>query len=99
DDLVATAGSICEAAVALRNAGALKVYCAVSHAVLSGPAIERIENAPIEEFIVTDSIPLDPAKRKPLIKVLSVASLLAEAIARIHKEESISILFDEVKIQ
>lgn len=94
DDLVATASSICEAAIALKKAGGLKIYCAVTHPVLSGPAIERVMDAPIEEFIVSDSIPLDDKKKDKKFKVLSVAPLLGEAIRRIHHEESVSSLFD-----
>lgn len=94
DDLVATASSVCEAAVALKKAGALKISVAVSHPILSGPAISRIKEAPIEEFVVTDSIPLGPEKKDPVFKVLSVAPLLGEAIRRIHNEQSVSCLFD-----
>ena len=94
DDLVATASSLCEAAGALKKAGALKIYAAVSHPILSGPAIERIRNSVIEEFVVSDSIPLGPEKKDPIVKVLSVASLLGEAIRRIHQEESVSSLFN-----
>ena len=94
DDLVATASSICEAAVALKKAGALKVYAAVTHPVLSGPAIERIKKSPIEEFIISDSIPLDSGKKDPVFRVLSVSTLLGEAIRRIHQEESVSSLFN-----
>lgn len=94
DDLVATASSLCEAAAALKKAGALKIFAAVSHPILSGPALERIKSAPIEEFIVTDSIPLSPEKRDPIFKVLSVAPLLGEAIQRIHDEKSVSSLFN-----
>lgn len=93
DDLVATASSMCEAAAALKKAGALKIWAAVSHPILSGPAIERIKGSPIEEFAVTDSIPLDRAKRDKVFKVLSVAPLLGEAIKRIHDEKSVSSLF------
>jgi ribose-phosphate pyrophosphokinase len=93
DDLVATASSMCEASLALKKAGAIKIWAAVSHPILSGPAIERIKSSPIEEFIVTDSIPLDPSKRDSVFKVLSVAPLLGEAIRRIHQEESVSSLF------
>ncbi len=95
DDLSATASSICEAAVALKKAGALKVYAAITHPVLSGPAYERIQKAPFEEFIVSDTIPLDEAKKNSKLKVLSVASILGEAIRRIHNEESVSSLFTE----
>ena len=94
DDLVATASSMCEAASALKKAGALKVFAAVSHPILSGPAIERIKKSPIEEFVVTDSIPLAPEKKDPVFKVLSVSGLLGEAIKRIHHESSVSSLFN-----
>ena len=94
DDLIATAGSIVEAASALSKAGAKNIYAAVTHPVLSGPAISRIESSCIKQLIVCDTIPLDQTKKHPKIKVLSVASLLAEAIKRIHNEESISCLFD-----
>ena len=94
DDLVATASSMCEAAVALKKAGALKILAAVSHPILSGPAIERIKGSPIEEFVVSDSIPLDSKKRHSVFTVLSVAPLLGEAIKRIHGEESVSSLFN-----
>ncbi len=94
DDLAATASSICEAAGALKKAGALKIYANVTHPVLSGPAIERIKKAPFEEFIVTDTIPLDESKKTSAIKVLSVAPILGEAIRRIHNEESVSSLFN-----
>ena len=94
DDLVATAGSICEAAAALKKAGALKIFAAVSHPILSGPALERIKKSVIEEFIISDSIPLSPEKKDPVFRVLSVAPLLGEAIRRIHDEESVSSLFN-----
>ena len=94
DDLVATASSICEAAQALKKAGALKIFAAVTHPILSGPAIERIKKSPIEEFIISDSISLDASKKDPVFRVLSVAPLLGEAIRRIHQEESVSSLFN-----
>lgn len=94
DDLVATASSICEASVALKDAGALRIFAAVSHPILSGPAIERIKKSKIEEFIITDSIPLSPEKKDPIFKVLTIAPLLGEAIKRIHHEESVSSLFN-----
>ncbi len=93
DDLVATASSICEAAGAIKKAGALRIFAAVSHAILSGPAVERIRGSLIEEFVVSDSIPIGPEKKDPILKVLSVAPLLGEAIRRIHSEESVSSLF------
>ena len=94
DDLVATASSVCEAAEALKKAGALRLFAAVSHPILSGPALERIRKAPFEEFVFTDSVPLPPEKQDAVFKVLSVASLLGEAIQRIHQEQSVSSLFD-----
>ncbi len=94
DDLVATGGSLMEAANALKKAGVKKIYAAVVHGVLSGDAIKNIENSILEELIITDTIPLADHKKNPKIKVLTVAPLLAEAIKRIHREESISCLFD-----
>jgi ribose-phosphate pyrophosphokinase len=93
DDIVATGGSICEAAVALKKHGALDVYAAITHPILSGPAIQRINKAPFKEVVVTDTIPLGPGRRHRKIKALSVSKLLGEAIRRIHHEESVSSLF------
>jgi ribose-phosphate pyrophosphokinase len=95
DDLVATGGSLTEAIKALKDVGVEKVYAAVSHGVLSGPAIERFKECKdLEELVITDSIPLSKAKRIPKIKQLTVAPLMAEAIKRIHNEQSISCLFE-----
>ncbi len=95
DDLVATGSSLIEAVEALKKAKCKSVRAAISHGVLSGPAIERIEACKdLKELAITDSIPLADHKQHPRIKVLSVANLLGEAIKRIHNEESISILFD-----
>jgi len=94
DDIVDTAGTITKAAEVLKNFGAKKVYACATHAVLSGPAIERIENSVIEKFIVTDTIPLPEEKKIDKIEVVSVAPIFAEAIRRIHMDESVSILFD-----
>ncbi|MBI2871501.1 MAG: ribose-phosphate pyrophosphokinase [Candidatus Omnitrophica bacterium] len=93
DDIVATGGSLCEAAHALKKHGAQDIYAAVTHPVLSGPAMERIAKAPLQQLVVTDTIPLGPGRRHRKIKVLSVAPLLGEAIRRIHLEESVSSLF------
>jgi len=93
DDMVATAGSLVEAADAVKKAGALDVYAMISHPVLCGPAIERLKKSAIKELVVTDTIPIPKEKMLPRIKVLSVAGLLGEAIKRIHEEESISVLF------
>lgn len=95
DDLIATGSSLIEAVEALKKAKANCVQAAVSHGVLSGPALERIDKCSgLERLLISDSIPLDDSKKHPKIKVLSVAGLLAEAIKRIHNEESVSSLFD-----
>ena len=94
DDIVDTAGTITKAASVLKKFGALKVYACATHPILSGPAIERIENSEIEKFIVTDTIPLSDEKKIDKIEVVSVAPLFAEAINRIFKNESVSRLFD-----
>ena len=92
DDLIATGSSLVEAAVALRRAGATAVYACVTHPLLTGSARERIQQSPLQELIVTNTVPIRQRSRK--MTVLSVASLLAEAIQRIHYEQSISSLFD-----
>jgi ribose-phosphate pyrophosphokinase len=94
DDMIDTAGTLTNAAKALMDAGARSVSACATHAVLSGPAIERIQNSPLAEVVVTDTIPLRPeAKACPKIKQLTVARLLGEAIKRIHHGDSISSLF------
>jgi len=93
DDIVDTAGTLCQAAKAIKERGAKHIIAAASHAVLSDPALQRIEESPIEEMIFTDSIPLD-ASKSAKIKVLSVAELIAEAIKRNHEGLSISELFE-----
>ncbi|MGM9987006.1 MAG: ribose-phosphate diphosphokinase [Bacillaceae bacterium] len=94
DDMIDTAGTITLAANALVDSGATEVYACCSHPVLSGPAIERIENSKIKELVVTNSIRLPEEKRISKIVELSVAPLIAETIIRVHEEESISSLFD-----
>lgn len=95
DDMVDTAGTLAKAAEALMDKGAKEVFGCCTHPVLSGNAVERIENSPIRELIVTDTIPLSPEAAKcPKIKVLSVAKLFGEAIKRIHLNESVSVLFE-----
>jgi ribose-phosphate pyrophosphokinase len=94
DDMLATSGSLVEAVAALKKAGALEVYATITHPVLCGPALERLKKSQIKELVVTDTIPIPKENMIPRIKVLSVASLLAEAIKRIHTEKSISVLFD-----
>jgi ribose-phosphate pyrophosphokinase len=94
DDLVDTAGTLVGSAAALMEKGAARILGCFSHAVLSGPAIARLENAAIERIAVTDTIPLDEARAaSPKVAVLSVAGLLGEAIARIHSNSSVSSLF------
>jgi ribose-phosphate pyrophosphokinase len=94
DDMVDTAGTMTQAAAALKEQGARKVSAACTHAVLSGAAVERINNSDIEEIIATNSIPLDSKKEQlKKLTVLSIAPLLGEAIKRIHEESSISSLF------
>ncbi len=95
DDMIDTAGTLTEAARSLMDAGAGSVYAAISHPVLSGPAIKRINESPLTELIVTDSIPLRPeARDSGKIHVVSVAAHMGEAIRRINNEESVSSLFD-----
>jgi len=94
DDLVATAGSLIEASNALKKAGAKDIYAAITHPVLSGLAIKRIEASHIKKLFVTNTIPVEDGKRHEKIEVLSIAPLLADAIKRIHSEESVSCLFD-----
>ncbi|MBI5461652.1 MAG: ribose-phosphate diphosphokinase [Gammaproteobacteria bacterium] len=94
DDLVDTAGTLCKAAQALKDHGARRVMAYCTHPVLSGPAIENLNNSVLDELVVTDTIPLrDAAKNCPRIRVLSVAEMLAETMRRISLEESVSSLF------
>ena len=96
DDMVDTANTLCEAANALKEKGATRVLAYCTHPVLSGPAIERIENSAMDELVVTDTIPLSEAARAcKRIRQLSTAELLAETIRRINNEESVSSLFTE----
>jgi len=93
DDMIDTAGTLIQAVEAVTREGARRVLACGVHPVLSGPAIKRIAASRIEELVITNSIPLSPSKELPKIRVLSVAPLLAEAIRRIHDEESVSTLF------
>jgi ribose-phosphate pyrophosphokinase len=94
DDIIDTAGTLVKTADALYESGAATVYACASHAVLSGPAIERIANSRLEQVVVTNSIPLrEPAQKLSKIKVLSIAGLLGAAIESIHMETSVSTLF------
>ena len=94
DDMIDTAGTLTQAAKALKENGARAIYACATHGVLSGPAIERINNSDIEEIVLTDTIPLgDKEQLSSKVRMLSVADLLAEAIRRIHEDESVSSLF------
>lgn len=94
DDIIATAGSFCGAVKILKEHGAKKVYGACVHPILSGPAIQRIDETPIEKLLVSNSIPpKEEVKQNPKIEYVSVAALLGEAIRRIHDNESVSSLF------
>lgn len=94
DDIIDTAGTITLAANALVESGAKEVYACCTHPVLSGPAIERIENSKIKELVITNTIPLPEEKKTGKITQLSVAPLIGEAIVRVHELKSVSILFD-----
>ena len=93
DDMIDTAGTITNAANALKEFGAKNIYAGCTHAVLSGPAIERIENSAISELIVLDTIKLPKEKENDKIKVLTVAEMFGEAIKKIFSNESVSVLF------
>jgi ribose-phosphate pyrophosphokinase len=93
DDMIDTAGTLIQAVDALRREGARRIVACAVHGVLSGPAIGRIRDSGLEEVIITNTVPLTPERQLSKIRVLSVAPLLAEAIRRIHDEESVSTLF------
>jgi ribose-phosphate pyrophosphokinase len=94
DDIVDTGGTLAKAAFALTEKGAREVYACCTHAVLSGQSVKVLSESPIKEMIVTDTVPLkEKARECPMIKVFSISSLLAEAIGRIYKDESVSSLF------
>ena len=97
DDEIDTAGSLVEAVDALIKAGATEVYSCCTHAVFSGPAIERISASPVKEVVVTDTIPVPETKQNGKITVLSTAPLLGEAIHRIHDGLSVGAMFDEIR--
>ncbi len=94
DDMIDTAGTVSEASRALKELGAHSVYVCATHALLSGPARERLMNAPIEEVAVTDTIALPPERRFEKLAILSVGELLSKAIRFTHAEQSVSSLFD-----
>lgn len=97
DDIIATAGTICSAANLVKERGAENVYVGATHGVFAPLSFERLAKAPIDEVVVTDTIPLnDQAKKNKTIKVLSVSAMLGEAIKRIHRNESVSNLFRNI---
>ncbi len=96
DDMIDTAGTLCEAARELKKHGAKRVYAFATHGLFSGPAVKRIEESPLEEVIVTDTIKLsDSAKACAKIRQLSISVLIADCIRRIHQKESLNVLFGE----
>ncbi|MEK7817921.1 MAG: ribose-phosphate pyrophosphokinase, partial [Actinomycetota bacterium] len=94
DDMIDTAGTIAEGARVLIDRGAREVYATATHPVLSGPAYERLEDSPVKEVVVTDTLPLNPDKKTSKIKVLSIASTLASTIQNVFMDESVSRLFE-----
>ena len=94
DDMIDTGGTMAEAAVALKRLGARDIYICATHALLSGPAVERLCTAPVREVAVTNTIALPEVKRFEKLKVLSIAGLLAKAIGYTHSDQSVSSLFD-----
>ncbi len=95
DDMVDTAGTLCEAASALKAHGAVRVAACITHPVLSGPAVDNIRNSELDELVVTDTIPLsDEARECERIRVVSMAPVIAETMRRINREESVSSLFE-----
>jgi len=94
DDIIDTAGTIAQGAKALKDWGAKDIYICCTHPVLSGPALKRLEEAPVKEVLVTNTIHVPQEKVLPKMKILSVAPLLGEAIIRIHEDLSVSKLFD-----
>jgi len=94
DDMIDTAGTVTEAAAALKRLGARKIYTFASHALLSGPAVERLRAAPVDEVAVTNTIHIPDERRFEKLQVLSIADLMAKAIGYEHSNQSVSSLFD-----
>jgi ribose-phosphate pyrophosphokinase len=97
DDMVTTASSLVEGVAALKKSGCKDVYAAVTHPVLAGPALERINKSPLKKLFATDTIPIPKNKKTKKIAVVSIAPLLGKAISRIHNAESLSVLFSKTK--
>ena len=94
DDMIDTAGTMSEAVHALKRLGARDIYCCATHALLSGPAVDRLVAAPVTEVVVTNTISIPPERRFDRLKILSIAGLLAKAIGYTHSDQSVSSLFD-----
>ena len=94
DDMIDTAGTMSEAVHALKRLGARDIYCCATHALLSGPAVDRLASAPVTEVVVTNTIAIPPERRFDRLKILSIAGLLAKAIGYTHSDQSVSSLFD-----
>jgi ribose-phosphate pyrophosphokinase len=94
DDMIDTAGTMSEAVHALKRLGANDVYCCATHALLSGPAVERLAASPVKEVVVTNTIAIPPERHFKQLTVLSIAGLLAKAIGYTHSDQSVSSLFD-----
>jgi ribose-phosphate pyrophosphokinase len=95
DDMIDTAGTITEGAKTVVKAGAKQVLACATHGVLSGPAIERIKSSPIEELVLTNTLPLPPMDELPMLKVLSIAQIFAQTILNVYEDESVSAIFEE----
>ena len=93
DDMIDTAGTFCNAAQAIMDAGAKEIIGCATHAVLSGPAVERLKESPIQELILLDTVPLPPEKMLPMFTILPVAPLFAEAIERVYEDKPVSPMF------
>ena len=94
DDMIDTAGTVCQAADALRDNGAADVIVAATHAVLSGPAVDRLKNSRISEVVVTNSLPIPPERQFDSLTVLSIAPLIARAVLEVFEDGSVTSLFD-----
>jgi ribose-phosphate pyrophosphokinase len=94
DDMIDTAGTMSEAVHALKRLGARDIYCCATHALLSGPAVDRLSASPVSEVVVTNTIAIPPERKFDRLKILSIASLLAKAIGYTHSDQSVSSLFD-----
>jgi ribose-phosphate pyrophosphokinase len=94
DDMIDTAGTVVSAANLLIDRGATDVYIAATHGLLSGPAVDRLKNAPVREVVVTNTVPIPDEKRFDSLKVLSIAPLVGDAIDAVFEDRSVSELFD-----